>query len=124
MTEKLGMHSIDPTDPAWSEKTRAVDWIMNRKDHRDKAIEFYEMAKGRELDAIVDSVREGAMIHLEILPDERIVDKVHRMCFVNLFGIKSPSIPLNFETAKSLYEDRKKAGNAGNFGPPKAADHM
>jgi len=122
-TGKLGMHSIEATDPAWADKTRAVDWILNRRDNRDKAIEFYEMAKGRELDAVVDSIREGAMVHLEVIPDDKMADKVHRMCFVNLFGIKSPLIPLNFDTAKQLYDERQKAGKTGKWGPPKRGDH-
>lgn len=124
MTQKVGMFSLDATDDAWQEKTRMVEWILNRRDNRNKALDFYEMAKGRELDAIVDSVREGAMIRLEILPDEKITDRTHRMAFVNLFGIKSPSIPMRFEQAKMIFKERQQAGTARKEDAPQQKNHI
>jgi len=105
--EKKGKHSVDPADfEGMCAATRDVEWIQNRREHAQRAKDFYEIAKGRPLDAIVNFVREGTVIQLEVLPDDKFPDRKHRVLFVNILGIKSPAIPLPYKRAIANWKGR------------------
>lgn len=96
---------------------REVEWIQNRRDDREKAQKFYEKTRGRSVEAIVAEVREGTLVHLEIIPDAKSEDKKHRMVFVNIYGIKSPSIPIPYHVAEKNWS--KDSGRP----KPRPEDH-
>merc|ERR1719419_868620 len=124
--KKLGKHSCSfALDVALDEHTREVDWINNRREDAERAKAFFEMVKHREIDAVVDQVREATVIRFEVIPDDKFPegDKKHRMVLVNLWGVKGPSIPLSYQQAHDNWKSRAAKGiNPGN--EPKKEDHQ
>lgn len=111
--QKKGKFRVAETLEESMKHMRAVEWISPRREDTQKAIEFYKMAQGRPLDAIVTMVREGTVIQLEVLPDDKFTDNAHRMVFANILGIKSPSIPIKYELALRNWDN-----NPGNRPKP------
>jgi len=125
-TKKLGKHSCSfALDVALDEHTRDVDWINNRREDAERAKAFFEMVKHREIDAIVDQVREATVIRFEVIPDDKFPegDKKHRMVLVNLWGVKGPSIPLSYQQAYDNWKSRVSKGLNPGY-EPKKEDHQ
>jgi len=124
--KKLGKHSSAyGVELALDEHTREVDWINNRREDAERAKAFFEMVKHREIDAVVDQVREATVIRFEVIPDDKFPegDKKHRMVLVHLWGVKGPSIPLSYQQAHDNWKNRlAKGGNPGN--EPKKEEHQ
>jgi len=123
---KVGKHSCSfALDVALDEHTREVDWINNRREDAERAKAFFEMVKHREIDAIVDQVREATVIRFEVIPDDKFPegDKKHRMVLVNLWGVKGPSIPLSYQQAYENWKNRVAKGISPGY-EPKIDDHQ
>lgn len=95
---QLGLHEADP-NPA--RHTRHVSRLGD-----DESQVLFQKMQGRELNGVVDYVRDGSTFRIELLGQHL----QNTMILLHLAGVQAPRIPQSYSYLKGQY-DRKKAAD-------------
>lgn len=98
--------------------------IMKRKiDHVSSgARNFFEANRDKALKGVVDQVREGSTLRIEIPGKNSKGELSHQVILLNLAGVQCPRIPIPYKVRLATYERQIKENPNGRYEKPKQTD--
>lgn len=102
----------------WAKGVDPEDYVRKVEYVSDKAaFEFYAKNKGKPLDGVIEYVRDGSTLRVEVVDPKGSLR--HQSIMVHLAGVQAPDIPAPYKVQLEQYNKRKAANPNLKQGPPK-----